>query len=341
MSHEFNSGMFVKDAAWHGLGTVVEDAPTTAEAIKLAGMDWTVEEQPMISIEANGDMDLVEGYKKLRRSDTKAQLHVCKDTWTPFQNSEAFSFFDPLIQDGDAKLEAAVSLKGGKRIAITAKLSGGTAEVVKGDPVEPYLVLCNSHDGSLSLGLMFSNVRVVCSNTLGSALAEQKHKGTYAKFQQGQEIAITDKMIRLRHTANIRENLSIVQQAIDISRRQFNLSIESYKAMAAKSMTTDLFRAYLTNVFADDLKVGTPEERKITDYIHYEKLVSNFESGIGMDIPGVRGTAWAGFQAVTEFATHQRGGDDTEAARERLNQMWFGSGAKLIDRAQSEILSLV
>jgi phage/plasmid-like protein (TIGR03299 family) len=340
MSHEFDSGMFTAQKAWHGLGTVVDKAPTTSEAIALAGMDWTVNEQPLITCSEDGEPELIEGWKCLKRSDNNKTLHVCRDTYTPFQNVDAFKFFDPLLQDGDATLDAAVSLREGKRIAITAKIKDGIADVLPGDPVESYLVLFNAHDGSLALGIMFSNVRVVCANTLGFALNEQRVRGTYAKFGAGDDVAIANKMVRLRHTANIKENLAVVQSAVNLSKRQFDLTIESYKAMAGTKMTTDLFRQYLTNVFATDLNVGTKEEKKIEDYTHYDRLMSNFDHGIGMDIKGVQGTVWAGFQAVTEFATHQRGGDDIEGARNRLNQLWFGTGAQIVDRAQVEAIAL-
>jgi hypothetical protein len=43
MAHEFESGFFVKESAWHGLGKVVSEAPKSgAEAARLAGLDWTV-----------------------------------------------------------------------------------------------------------------------------------------------------------------------------------------------------------------------------------------------------------------------------------------------------------
>lgn len=340
MAHEFDSGMFTTEKAWHGLGTVVDKAPTTSEAIALAGMDWTVKEQPLITCEEDGQPELVDGWKCLKRSDNSKILHVCRDTYTPFQNVDAFRFFDPLIQDGDATLDAAVSLKEGKRIVITAKIKDGIADVLPSDPVESYLVLFNAHDGSLALGLMFSNIRVVCANTLGFALNEQKARGTYARFQSGEDVAIANKMVRLRHTASIKENVSVVQSAVNLSKRQFDLTVESYKAMAKTSMTTELFRHYLTNVFASDLKIGTEEEKCIEDFGHYDRLMTNFDGGIGMDIKGVKGTVWAGFQAVTEFATHQRGGDDIEAARNRLNQLWFGTGAQIVGRAQMEAIAL-
>ena len=34
---------YVREKPWHGLGTRVETAPTSIDALVLAGLDWTVE----------------------------------------------------------------------------------------------------------------------------------------------------------------------------------------------------------------------------------------------------------------------------------------------------------
>ena len=58
MSHHFESGFFVRDKAWHGLGRVLENAPTdTAEAIHAAGLDWKVETQPVYAENNNYALD--------------------------------------------------------------------------------------------------------------------------------------------------------------------------------------------------------------------------------------------------------------------------------------------
>lgn len=336
MSHQFDSGLFVNsklNQEWHGLGTVVAEAPkTTAEAMRLAGMDWTVEESPVITY---GDRDsapaLVEGWKVLRRSDTRNTLHVCRDSWTPVQNSEAFEWFDPIIADGDAEISAAVSLQEGKRIAITAKIKDGIEDVVKGDPIEAFLLLFNSHDGTLSLGVKFTNVRVVCANTLNQALQGEKKLIS-------QDLTWTGKTARIRHTKSIHHSLEVVRDALDIQRRAFRYSIEEYRAMSKVDLSAAAFDRYLTTVFQKQLE----GDRKVTDLRQYEQLIQNFEGGIGMDIKGVRGSLWGAYNAVTEWTTHQRGGtDDIEATRDRLNSLWFGSSAQINEAAHKAALALV
>ena len=45
--HSFFS---VQQKAWHGLGTIVEDYPTSAEAIRFAGLDYQVERSPLFTL---------------------------------------------------------------------------------------------------------------------------------------------------------------------------------------------------------------------------------------------------------------------------------------------------
>ena len=44
--HSFFS---VKEKAWHNLGQIISDYPTSAEAIKHAGLNYTVEKRPLFT----------------------------------------------------------------------------------------------------------------------------------------------------------------------------------------------------------------------------------------------------------------------------------------------------
>jgi len=39
----------VREKPWHGLGTIVMEAPTSEEALKLAGLDWNVVQEPIFT----------------------------------------------------------------------------------------------------------------------------------------------------------------------------------------------------------------------------------------------------------------------------------------------------
>ena len=52
MAHEiteYDNVVLHRTPAWHGLGVVVHEAPTPMEALKIAGLDWNIEQWPMTS----------------------------------------------------------------------------------------------------------------------------------------------------------------------------------------------------------------------------------------------------------------------------------------------------
>ena len=109
MSHEINineetgkANVFVvKEPAWHGLGTVVQEAVTAEEAIQLAGLDFDVIKQPVL-YEVNGEVREVPHNHAIVRSDNSDVLGVVGDVYTPLQNREAFKFFDALVSEKEA-----------------------------------------------------------------------------------------------------------------------------------------------------------------------------------------------------------------------------------------------
>ena len=42
MAAEVESMFYVRETPWHGLGTKVQEAPDSKEALRLAGLDWKV-----------------------------------------------------------------------------------------------------------------------------------------------------------------------------------------------------------------------------------------------------------------------------------------------------------
>ena len=73
MAHNINSMMYVGEKPWHGLGTKVEEAVTSAEAITLAGLDYSVEKKP---IYINGGIEVPNHYATVR-TDTNDALCFC------------------------------------------------------------------------------------------------------------------------------------------------------------------------------------------------------------------------------------------------------------------------
>lgn len=194
--HSFFS---TKEKAWHGLGQIVEAYPTSAEALKFAGLDYSVEKRKLFTYDnknhlVNEELEIkipeieVPDFYATIRTDTETALGVVGKDYEVVQNIDAFSFFDAIVGGDGILYETAGALGKGERIFITAKLPD-YIKVGKDDLIEQYLFLTTSHDGSGSITAAFTPVRIVCNNTLNAALRKQSNA------------------IKIRHTANAKERL--------------------------------------------------------------------------------------------------------------------------------------
>jgi phage/plasmid-like protein (TIGR03299 family) len=204
--HSFFS---VAQKAWHGLGQIVSDYPTSTEAVQFAGLDYRVEKRRLFTFDsANsfGNSDTVQptvevpSYYATVRTDNDTVLGVVGKDYGVVQNRDAFSFFDAIVEGEGILYETAGALGKGERIFITAKLPA-YIRVGNDDLIEKYLFLTTSHDGFSAITAAFTPVRIVCANTLNAAL----HNHTNS--------------IKIRHTANAKERLQQAHRLMGISNK--------------------------------------------------------------------------------------------------------------------------
>lgn len=206
--HSFFS---VKEKAWHGLGTVVDSYPTSAEALRFAGLDYTVVKRPLYTMDnlneefrqgelmrALAEVEVPNFYATLR-TDTEQVLGVVGKDYGVVQNVDAFTFFDSIVGGGEGiQYETAGALGRGERIFITAKLPS-YIRVGSDDLIEQYIFLTTSHDGGGSITAAFTPVRIVCNNTLNAAMRSQRN------------------VVRIRHSSGAGERLKVAHTLMGIS----------------------------------------------------------------------------------------------------------------------------
>lgn len=159
MSAEVETMFYTRQKPWHGLGTMVTEAPDSKSALELAGLNWTVIQKP---IETQDGL-LIPGFKANMRNTDNQVLGVVTDRYKVVQNQDAFAFTDKLLGEG-VTYETAGSLREGHRTWLLAKLP--QRYIISGDEMTPYLVFMNSHDGTGAIKAAMTPIRVVCMNTL-------------------------------------------------------------------------------------------------------------------------------------------------------------------------------
>lgn len=311
MSHEIDTTtgqaacLTVGEPAWHKLGVNVQEAPTSAEAIKLACLDWRVNQIGLVGVDGTP----IKTHVANVRSDTGAVLGVVGSGYFPFQNADAFGFMDAIVGDKLAIWETAGALFGGTKVWMMARLPK-TLRAADGDELKPYALISNAHDGSRMLRIFLTIVRVVCNNTHRLAMSQRK---------SGEGLAIRHRGGLEGFVADARKKLGVVLTEADHYE-------DLARCMARRSMTRDELREYFCALVED--KSAKQQER----------LLARFRENLENDrntLPGMRGTAWAAFNAVTEFADWQttiRGkGEALDNAR--LNSIWFGAAHDLKSQA--------
>jgi len=314
----------VRKIPWHKLGVILDNPPTIEEAINAAGLGWDVACRRMQYEAINGSMQDAES-RAVVRLDTGAKLGEVGCNWTPLQNSKAFAFFQPFLDAKAATLECAGSLFDGAKVFVLAKI-GGTDEIVKGDAIERYILLSNAHDGTASLRVGFTPIRVVCANTLAMAVRNG-----------------TSQLLRLRHVGDVEEALERVGEAMDVANSRFEATAEQYRALAKVACNKKQLKDLVQVVFRPAIPEATGSMPDVTQPIPAEReswllkqIEPLFDAGAGTEIAGVRGTLWGAYNAITEYLAHERGNSDER----RLANLWFGQAASMSQKALQTVVDM-
>ena len=173
MAANVESMFYVREKPWHGLGTMVAEAPDSATALRLAGLDWNVIQKDIMTEDGGST---ISGFKANVRDTDGSVLGIVTDRYRVVQNAEAFSFTDALLGEG-VRYETVRSLQGGRRTWVLARLPH--QYIINGEEITPYLVFMNAHDGSAAIKVAMTPVRVVCQNTLNLALSTAKRSWSF------------------------------------------------------------------------------------------------------------------------------------------------------------------
>ncbi len=133
MAANVESMFYVREKPWHALGIMIAEAPDSAAALHLAGLDWNVLQKDIMTA---GGSSTIPGFKANVRDNDGSVLGIVTDRYRVVQNEETFSFTDALLGEG-VRYETAGSLQGGRRTWILARLPH--LYIINGEEISPYL----------------------------------------------------------------------------------------------------------------------------------------------------------------------------------------------------------
>lgn len=320
---EKHSFFSVKEKAWHGLGQIISDYPTSAEALQFAGLNYTVEKRGLFTYGDDTDPEKddndvvmewrldVPNYYATVRTDSEEVLGVVGKDYEVVQNVDAFSFFDSIVGGKEGILyETAGALGNGERIFITAKLPD-YIRVGKDDCIEKYLFLTTSHDGTGSIQIAFTPVRVVCQNTLNAAL---RHHTNCLKIRH--TASASEKLLTAHTMLGLTNQLSLEMGAIFNRWSRVRISDPELKRLVQLAMSPNKETYQL-------LKSGKESELSS----HFTNMVSSVFD-YAMTSPTqqeatTKGTLFGAYNSITGYYQNVRNYRDEES---RFKTIMHGTG---------------
>ena len=320
MPANFTSGWLGNgQAAWHGEGVVTEGTLPAREAFETADALFTVEKReltyPAEVVGYNSDDSTIRYERKpagvfgVVRTDTQALLGVVSQQYEIVQNDSLLRMAEFIREEVD--MDCVIVLSHGAKVCFTATLRGAETDIVPGDTVKRRIVGYLGHDGKTGCGAKFTNVRVVCQNTLTAALSDS---GAHR---------------RIAHKGNANFYFDSLISGIDCARQDFVTECDLMREFSRVSMGVSQFNEFVDEVY--NIDEGQVFRKR-------QQLETAFRVGYGQEYAPF--SVWTGINAITQVETSTRGTTSAKG-RAQFARGTFGMGAQISKRAFSVARDLV
>lgn len=279
------------------------------DVMEQSGLNFRVESEPVYL----ADGTEVPKCKATRNMKTGDILGTVGDRYTILQNDEAFNWFQPFIDQKVAYMENVGTLKKGAITFVQAKVCTDPVEIIKGDAVESYITLLNSHTGLTSVFSGFFPRRIFCANQMPALKASH--------------------MLKVRHTKNVQVSMEKIQEIMNVATQEFVATTEQYRFLAAKGVNKSDLEKYVKLVFKKEAKSKADEEPEMREST-IEKITEYFENGRGASEQ--TRNMWGAFNAVNEYLNYEAG----RTVDNRLQSLWIGANAQTNQKALETAVQL-
>jgi phage/plasmid-like protein (TIGR03299 family) len=323
MAHEIDfttqaqgSAMFAYKPAWHGFGTVVSEAQTSVDALRIAGLDWTVALTDLAAIMPDGSHQPIDTHRATMRTDTNRALGAVGMRYQPLQNREAFAWMDEVVGEQLAIWHTCGSLRGGKDVWMLAKLPGNL-EVCDRDVLDKYVLITNNHAGTGAVRLFPTSVRVVCANTLRLAISEVDSNKSDAGLPLG---------LKLFHTAgSLGKRVQKAKELLGVIGKSHDEFAQAARSMLAKSLNTQQVSDYFGGLVENR---SDRNRSKVLGQL-WDRFALPTNEG------GYKSNVWTAYNAASEWADHELRvtGKGEKRMERKFRSCLFGSAHSFKERA--------
>lgn len=311
--------------AWHGIGRQFEDQNldmTAVEAFEEAGLNYNVYTQH-IHTEINGEMVVVPDRFALIRGatgdDPEHIMGVVGEQFTPIQNRTLAEMLDKSGLLKTYHIETVGALGNGETIFTALQARDSVIQIAGSDAIN-YWTLYDGKDGGKALGLMWTPVKVVCSNTLAMGISAASidvripHKATAeADLDFWLDLAPQMEQVQKSMLATIGKlsKFKVTESQVD----EILKSAYPTPNRPAKMALRDMPKLKLTDSQIETLDrvehgVNVETMRQYERAMFAKEVFANYASST--DEKKNAGTAWGVYEAVCDVEDHREPTKRTE-----------------------------
>lgn len=309
-----NDYFFRRSPAWRQKGTELPEGATLTDAQALAGHNFDVELQTITC----GGRPIETGHVATVRTDTQTALGIVKESYTIIQPNDMYDVIRPVCGESAAYLDCGGTLGKGRLIWIMAKFPQEMyVPGVQDDVINWYLLVLNSFDRTRKLTIRSTPVRLCCMNLMQQALTGP------SAFE-----------IKISHRPGAKEQLALAHKSIGLITNHKEYLMQVSGKMTSVQMSVRAVTSFLKRLLPSKPEAENKEPAAAT-IKKRNRIELLFDAGSNNNLEGMRGTAWALYNAVIEWADHERVVKD---GSDPLEQLWFGGKAELKARAAKLLL---
>ena len=289
-------------------------------------LDFEAIKTPLFYKTTSGELKEVTDHQAIINNKNNNLLNIPKLQYTTLQLSTIKNLIQSIREY--TTIESIMNIDD-KRFVFNLAIDNQIQEVQKDDPHKLRLVIVSSHDSSVSCHISFIHFRMFCFNQMN-------------KLKQSNPLVF-------KHTRSINDNVSRLGSIIDWNKGQFTKSIEEYKYMVRKEIKEEQVKEVLENLFIDkwknkkvciDRTLKTQRDKTYLDLVEVKQIKENLEKEFNLN----GRTAYSLHNGINYYYSHQMGAnnikDESEKARIRMEQNYYGRSAQIIDKSKELCLSL-
>jgi hypothetical protein len=294
---------------------------TTDELLDAMGLNWEVEQYPLVAVTGTGEAVVIDGMFANLRSTDHYQFGVVSQQWEHiFQNADALNMMrDVLYGEGFDYIRG---VDFGKRIGIQIEMPSTIK--VTGEEATKFLTYTSDKSGNGSDGFNSGTVVIVCSNTFNANMFAPEdnirfpHRGSVPTVQ------------------DVRDALAIMVEADAEFESQIEVMLGISVSDKELLTVSDIVFGGAPDPFDYDL-TDEAEERKYVNrriaHLGRQEALLGITSGDTVNFPG---TGWGALNAISEYVEHYGPGSD----KGRAKKMLTGKFDSPISKARQEIMAL-